>query len=291
MENVKGEGITMNARRCLVIAAAVVLLAAVPLPADTIGASAHVDASLRLMVSGSGSWSDVGDFAGEMEMFYGVEPSDSVFHSVGPGVDRVYISDSVSNGDLEALSSGALIAECGEWPDEMPDVNMSITQTVSDVWHFAQVMGYTQGVVGIIIPDHDQSLTIRADYKYSLTLANAQPGDPLMPNFYLEHPEVDLRLNISFSHVGQELLTAKSSWVPGNGLEMHFHSETVGYSEISSSYPSWSTTTWPVSLQEGEIYVLWARAEARAQTPYIPEPASLSLLALGGLAALRRRHR
>jgi len=284
----------MRTSKCAIIATAVLLFSAAPMLGASVGAASIGSVTLSV----SGSYSNVTDYAGVIELAYGDLSSASYYDSEGPGATYVNLDHEIADyTHLKAYSKGVGLGEVSYHPPSgtnRPRLQAYSYVEVWDVWDWAWAHGIGEGIVGVWTPDVNQTVTVTATYRYGVSLVNAQPGDPLQPP-YDQFPEVDIRLQVSMVDMsvtpGQEMLTPKGQWVGGAGMEIHRHGETVGYLDKSPSYPANDTTNWYVNVQAGRTYALWCRAEADARTPWLPEPATVLLFGPAAALLLKRRHR
>jgi len=211
---------------------------------------------------GIGSWSGIGD-----------NPYDEHSASHPEGAGPINLSTSVS--DAVSSASSTITADA---PGGNPTIDIDSSGDVHDYvdadgrWG----MGFSGGGINWLEADCD-SVTVTCDWSYAVDLANADASDC----------EAYAILYLAFwDGGGSLLLDAKEGFVDAGGyLEKEVRITTAGTSDSGSG-----STSWTFNVTDGGWYSVWAEADAMAYT--MPEPATLSLLALGGVGMwLKRRRR
>ena len=119
-------------------------------------------------------------------------------------------------------------------------------------------------------------------------LRHAYPYEPGMPADQVPEVQVIMRVALRDSD-GTNLFQPTQGWstTADGWLEMESFSQAVGYHDTGHNV----ILNWPCQLVEGEEYLAAVELVLAVQSPggFVPEPGTLSLLAIGGLAIIKRR--
>jgi len=136
-------------------------------------------------------------------------------------------------------------------------------------------MGYSQGGANWLLSGQTGTITVTCDWSYALDLTQAA-DDP--------NSEAYAKIYVAFwGPSGNLLLEEKDGFTTASPYLV----KTIDLKGAGSSDSAGGSTSWDVSVTNGVYYSFWGQGDAMAFT--IPEPATVSLLVLGGLALIRRR--
>jgi len=187
----------------------------------------------------------------------------------------------VLNEDIWAKARGLGVAnDAYDWSD----VSVFALGEVRDPCYvFTEVGDITQALATDLDATANTTVQVTVSHSYLLDLLNMNPVGPYTPRGLIH-------LEVAFGEDGGDmLLDPKAGWsLVGGKLVVEVESETPGFYEERFT----QETSWMVPVEAGHTYYLFAVAYAEIDAPIqIPGPATLAMLALGGVAVLRRRRR
>lgn len=268
------------------LAASLVATTAFAAPLTYVASGGFADSSILLAPGSNGYAVDFGAgtfTTGGGVTFYagpaatnttGSASSSSTMVTTINGIDQVVtVTNSSATDDIRASSSFVKTATNPT----------SATLNTADA-NFGTIIGngtYAHGT-GTSLTVTLSGLTANDMYRVQLLAADARPGDTFSETVTNPDPN-DAAFSQSFQIGYNDSTGANATGNAGGYITLDFIADATG----SQSFTLTNIKTDGTTLTNGQINALVLQDNGAA--PAVPEPASLSLLALGGIALLRRR--
>jgi len=195
------------------------------------------------------------------------------------------ISSYVEQADVRNMAQGEAQVNQGYLYDSVVGRAESEAEISGEPPAFAWAAGLSDAMAGFTRTSHTSLLSVDVYYGYVVDLLNANPHIPDTPGDEIPEAMVVLRAAM-LDGIGTNMLTPKDGWQQGqNCLEMVISSQSAGFYQADSD-----SSNWIVTVNPDVTYTAWAYVNVEAQSPAaIPEPVTMGLLAIGGLALLGKR--
>lgn len=164
------------------------------------------------------------------------------------------------------------------------------TESSSEWWYFEGISGGGAGLDLEYTGYSSAEITITAEWSYSIDFDDALVTDSLFIPDCLVMLGVDLR-EYDGGYIGSNVLGSEGDFLVGSNPEIAGPELWTGFYDEAGMETREGTAVWTYVLLPGKKFNLAGDVETAIKDILVPEPATMSLLLVGGGILLRRKRK